>query len=354
MWKAESGIISMMGFEPQTQVLVTIHSSLSFLESGLFKGLARNIRANLLKSLNERIMLLKIKAKHIYIFALIGVLYFSGIAAIVYPMISNVHSLKNSKSAITDYKDEVKNMPDEDIEKKFRNADKYNADIANGVYKDGLEFSLSSNSEVMCYVDIPSVNIYLPVYYGTSDEVLQKGCGWLENTSLPVGGNSTHSVISAHTGLPSAEMFTNLDQVEMGDVFYVHVLNRVLAYKVDQIEKVTPNRTDLLKIQKDMDFCTLLTCTPYGINDKRLLVRGVRVDYIETASSYEENAASSVSYSKDDSDSELQGEIQGQLFVIFSIIIGAVLLYAGAGVWLVISIKRSHAKNKNNAGDNDG
>lgn len=280
------------------------------------------------------------KNNRIIVIVLIGVLYFSGIAAIVYPMISNVVSLSTSKTTISDYVETVKQMPDEEIADKFRLADIYNSDIANGEYNDGYERSLCDEGGVMCYVDIPTVSIYLPVYYGTSDDVLQKGAGCLENTSLPVGGESTHSVISAHTGLPTAEMFTKLDQVTEGDVFYIHVLNRVLAYKVDQIEAVTPNKTELLEIKKGMDYCTLLTCTPYGINDKRLLVRGVRIPYYPDDSTDEAVQPRQSAFSgQNQSDEELSENIRHQIFIIAVIIIGSVVVFVGALVWLLLTVK---------------
>lgn len=280
------------------------------------------------------------KNNRIIVIVLIGVLYFSGIAAIVYPMISNVVSLSTSKTTISDYVEAVKQMPDEEIADKFRLADKYNSDIAKGEYNDGYEHSLCDKGGVMCYVDIPTVSIYLPVYYGTSDDVLQKGAGCLENTSLPVGGESTHSVISAHTGLPTAEMFTKLDQVNEGDVFYIHVLDRILAYRVDQIEAVTPNKTELLEIKKGMDYCTLLTCTPYGINDKRLLVRGVRIPYNSGDNTDEAvQPGLNASSGQDQSDEELAENIRHQTFIIAVIIIGSVVVYAGALIWLLLTVK---------------
>ena len=279
-----------------------------------------------------------LKAKHLVIFALIDCLYFAGIAAILYPMISNVYSLSTSKTVISDYETAVAEMPDKVIETKFKNADKYNADIAKGIFNDGLERSLCDDEGLMCYVDIPSISVYLPVYYGTTDEILQKGCGALENTSLPVGGKNTHSVISGHTGLPSADMFTKIDQLKKGEVFYIHVLDRVLAYQVINIEAVTPDKTELLEIVHGKDYCTLLTCTPYGINDKRLLVRGERIAYDpETAQT---NPAASVG---SDTDDELAAEVGSQLFVIIGIALLAILLYIAALLWLIYTIKKRNS-----------
>ena len=281
--------------------------------------------------------------KHLVIFALIGCLYFAGIAAILYPMISNVYSLSTSKTVISDYETAVAEMPDKVIETKFKNAEKYNSDIAKGIFNDGLEKSLCDNDGLMCYVDIPSISVYLPVYYGTTDEILRKGCGTLENTSLPVGGKSTHSVISGHTGLPSADMFTKLDQMEKGEVFYIHVLDRILAYKVVNIEAVTPDKTELLEVVKGKDYCTLLTCTPYGINDKRLLVRGERIAYNSETIQTKPAAASAGS----DADDELAVVVRNHVAVIVAIALLAILVYIAALLWLIYTIiKRNSAPPK--------
>jgi len=293
----------------------------------------------------------KISVKHIYIFVLIGILYFSGISAIVYPMISNVYSLVNSKSEINTYDKEIKEMPDNVIDEKLKKANQYNSDLAKRKYDDGLERSLCNESGLMCYVDIPTIGVYLPVYYGTTDEVLLKGCGCLENTSLPVGGASTHSVLSAHTGLPSAEMFTKLDQVKMSEVFYIHVLDKVLAYKIDRIEAVTPDKVELLDIVKDKDYCTLLTCTPYGINDKRLLVRGERIPY-EVLSDDEENTA--VPIIAENADSELEDNIRHQVTVIVGIIAVSVVIYVCALIWVVLSVRKAALKRQKDAEEADG
>lgn len=285
----------------------------------------------------------KINSKHIFIFIAIGFLYFAGIAAILYPMASNVLSLTSSRTVISDYEKEVETMDTSDIDTIFSNAEKHNQNLYKHIYKDGLEKSLCNKDGLMCYVDIPSINIYLPVYYGTSDEVLQKGCGYLENTSLPVGGASTHSVISGHTGLPSAEMFTKLDQLKMDDVFYIHVLNRVLAYKVDKIKVVYPDVITDLSIVKNKDYMTLLTCTPYGINDKRLLVRGVRISY-DSLTEQETLVAAQAVNTDTSADDGLNTEIANQLTVIIIIAAVAVLLYIIALIWLLSSFKAKPAE----------
>ena len=149
---------------------------------------------------------------------------------------------------------------------------------------------------VICYIDIPKINVYLPVQHGTGAETLEKSVGHVVGTSLPVGGSSTHAVLSAHSGLASSKLFSDIDQLAVGDVFYIHVLGEVLAYKVDTINTVLPTDTSLLQIEDGKDYVTLVTCTPFGVNTHRLLVRGYRVPYLpeqEAAAAEEKPAASS-------------------------------------------------------------
>ena len=149
---------------------------------------------------------------------------------------------------------------------------------------------------VMCYIDIPKINVYLPVQHGTEADTLEKSVGHVVGTSLPVGGSSTHAVLSAHSGLASSKLFSDIDQLAVGDVFYIHVLGDTLAYKVDAINTVLPTDTRLLQIEDGKDYVTLVTCTPFGVNTHRLLVRGYRVPYLpeqEAAAAEEKPAASS-------------------------------------------------------------
>ena len=134
----------------------------------------------------------------------------------------------------------------------------------------------------MCTVEIPAIDVELPVYHGISEDVLQKGAGHMPGTSLPVGSESTHAVISAHSGLPAARLFTDLDKLEEGDLFYIHVLGETLCYEIDQIVVTIPSDTEAIQIEKGQDYVTLLTCTPYGVNTHRLLVRGRRTEIPET------------------------------------------------------------------------
>lgn len=264
-----------------------------------------------------------------------AILFFVGVASILYPFVGNVVSVMTANVAIGGYDEEVKSLDTSEIDELFKKADEYNKSLYSGSKTDADAKCLNRTDGIMCYVDVPKVNIYLPVYYGTSNEVLEKGCGYLENTSLPVGGKNTHSVISGHTGLPSAEMFTALDQVEIGDMFYIHILNKVLAYKIDKITDVKPDQTDELRIVSDEDYVTLLTCTPYGINDRRLLVRGTRVPYTPTS----DDDGKQIS-EQPTSDESLSWNVISQFIVIGAIVLVAIIVFVLACVMLHFDKKR--------------
>ena len=142
----------------------------------------------------------------------------------------------------------------------------------------------------MGYIEIPKISIRLPIYHGTSEEVLQKGVGHIESTALPIGGEFSHTILTGHRGLPSAKLFTDLDQLGIGDRFYIHVLDQILAYEVDEINTVLPNELQKLQPIKERDLVTLITCTPYGVNTHRLLVRGTRVPYVPGEDEYPQTA----------------------------------------------------------------
>ena len=268
---------------------------------------------------------------------LIGVLYFVGILSIIYPMFSNVLSLKESEDVINDYEQVIDNMGSAVIVETFRKAESFNKALSEKAeVKKEYAHVLDGKNNIMCYVDIPKVNIYLPVYYGTSDEVLDKGCGYLENTSLPIGGKSTHSVISGHTGLPSADMFTRLDELKKGDTFSIHILDRVLTYQVEKINTVTPNAVEELYIKDGKDYVTLLTCTPYGINDKRLLVRGERIfpeNKKETDNTQETD--------KEQARQELAEKIRHDTNVIIVFLAAAVGVFFIACLFLAFRVRKS-------------
>ena len=212
--------------------------------------------------------------------------FFVGLSVMLYPTISDYVNQRNQSRAVASYAQDVDNMTDADYSAYFDAADAFNAQVAaneNVLYRPdqltGYNDTLDiTGTGIMGYITISKIGVELPIYHGTSDSVLQIAAGHLEGTSLPVGGTSTHAVISAHRGLPSAKLFTNLDQLEVGDTFTITVLDRVLTYEVDKISIVLPTETDELKIAEGKDYVTLMTCTPYGINTHRLLVRGHRVE----------------------------------------------------------------------------
>lgn len=217
----------------------------------------------------------------------IAILFLSGLCITLYPFVSNLIAQSNASRAIAEYDEQIAQMDQEDIDAAKEAAMKYNEQLSNAVtlsvaQDDGSisYLDLMDVGESIGFIDIPKIDVYLPIYNGTSDAALAKGAGHLEQSSYPIGGPSTHSVITGHRGLPSAVLFTDLDKLEVGDLFYLHVLDEILAYRVDQVKIVLPEQTEDLLIVEGEDYCTLLTCHPYAINTHRLLVRGTRTDYI--------------------------------------------------------------------------
>lgn len=220
-------------------------------------------------------------------------MFLVGLGLLLYPTVSDYINALHQSKAITSYVESVKSLNAKEYEKIISEAKDYNKSLSNSfqsytltdkekqTYKQLLNVD---GNGVMGYLEIPSINLSLPISHGTDEYVLQSGIGHLDWTSLPVGGEGTHCVLSGHRGLPSAKLFTNLDELVIGDTFMITVLNEVLTYEVDQILIVDPNETDALKIVPGKDYCTLLTCTPYGINTQRLLVRGHRIANTQEAS----------------------------------------------------------------------
>ena len=214
--------------------------------------------------------------------------FFVGVSVLLYPAISNYWNAKTQSRAIVNYESVLEYMEPEDYTAIFQTAYDYNAalyqtDFPMIDYRNvpGYNETLKlEDTSIIGYVKIDKIGVELPIYHGTSDDVLNRGVGHLEGTSLPVGGENTHSVMSAHRGLPSAKLFTDLDRLELGDTFQIIVLDQVLTYQVDQIKIITPKEFEDLMIVEGMDYCTLFTCTPYGINTHRLLVRGIRIETI--------------------------------------------------------------------------
>ncbi|MBQ3664757.1 MAG: class C sortase [Lachnospiraceae bacterium] len=217
-------------------------------------------------------------------------IFVMGLSVVLYPTVSNYINIRKQTKTIGEYKEAVAVMDDVDRDALYQEAVKYNEKLAKSggtnfknpinsdLYDDMLDIA---GSGVMAYVTIPKINVELPIYHGTSEGILQVAVGHLEGSSLPVGGESTHCVISGHRGLPSSKLFTDLDELEVHDVFTITVLGKTLTYEVDQVKTVVPGDTEYLKIEEGKDYCTLLTCTPYGINTHRLLVRGKRVATLE-------------------------------------------------------------------------
>lgn len=217
---------------------------------------------------------------------------FVGLSLLLYPSVSNYWNSLHSTKAIANYAEQVASLDENQYEEVWQAARAYNAvlaDRSNGYWlsdeqrADYEQLLDISGLGVMGYIEIPEIEVSLPIYHGTEDSVLQIAVGHLDWSSLPVGGESTHCVLSGHRGLPSAKLFTNLDKLVEGDLFLLRVLDEVLTYEVDQILIVEPHETEALQVVDGKDYCTLVTCTPYGINTHRLLVRGHRVDNIEEA-----------------------------------------------------------------------
>lgn len=227
----------------------------------------------------------------------ICIIFLAGLSLLLYPFVANQWNNYRQKQLISGYEQVVSEKEaaegiDYDAERK--KAEDYNEALLPCVLPDSFALAESSGvdpvymntlniagDEMMGSVEIPKINIKIPIYHTTEEEVLNKGAGHLEGSSLPVGGANTHAVISAHRGLPSASLFTDLDQLKEGDHFLIHVLNETLCYKVDKISVVKPEDTSALAVEDGQDLVTLLTCTPYGVNTERLLVRGHRVPYVE-------------------------------------------------------------------------
>ena len=211
-----------------------------------------------------------------------------GISLLLYPAFSNYWNSKTQSRAIVDYESVLEHLKPEDYSAMFQAAYDYHRALYETDYPlmdyeeiPGYYDTLTlPGSSIIGYVKIDKIGVELPIYHGTSDEVLNVGVGHLEGTSLPVGGENTHSVMSAHRGLPSAKLFTDLDRLEPGDTFQITVLDQVLTYQVDQVKVITPTEVEDLLIAEGKDYCTLFTCTPYGINTHRLLVRGIRIETI--------------------------------------------------------------------------
>lgn len=223
-----------------------------------------------------------------------ALLFLLGLSILLYPTFSDAWNQYRNAKLINTYETAVNDLPDKDYDRLWKEAKRYNREHTVNTFVDAFDekgdYILSDaykkildpdGEGLMGSIEIPKIQARIAIYHGISDDVLEKGAGHVEGTSLPVGGKSTHAVLAAHRGLPSAKLFTDLDQMEIGDIFFLHILGKTLAYKVDQIKTVLPSETEDLDIIKGEDHVTLLTCTPYGVNTHRLLVRGTRTKYVE-------------------------------------------------------------------------
>ena len=233
-----------------------------------------------------------IKENKLVIFLFIPMILL-GLGLLLYPFISNRISVGHYQKVIQTYDKKVSEETRDANNKLLMDAREYNRSLSFGAVVDVFQNPEVKNSDrylsilnindngMMGYISIPKIDVRIPIYHGTTSDVLQKGVGHLEGSSFPVGGESTHAILSAHRGLPSSKLFTDLDQLKKGDIFYIYILNQVLAYQVDQVLVTEPSETDALRIVDGKDYITLVTCTPYAINTHRLLVRGERIEYNE-------------------------------------------------------------------------
>ena len=242
---------------------------------------------------------------------MIGIIFLAGLSLLLYPFVANQWNNYRQKQLISSYEQtvsqkEASNGIDYDAE--LKKAEAYNEALLPSILPDSFAIADASEEdqtymntlniagdEMMGIVEIPKIDIKLPIYHTTEEDVLKQAAGHLEGSSLPIGGKSTHSVISAHRGLPSASLFTDLDQLKKGDHFLIHVLNKTLCYEVDKISVVKPEETSALAVEEGEDLVTLLTCTPYGVNTERLLVRGHRGPYEEQKVADEKTPLSGIS-----------------------------------------------------------
>lgn len=216
--------------------------------------------------------------------------FITGLSLLLYPTVSDWWNSMHSSQAIVNYTEIVSQIDNSRYEEIWQQADKYNKALAKKKYqwvltknekKDYYSQLNISDAGIIGYIEIDVIGVRIPMYLGTSDDVLAVGVGHMEGSSLPTGGETTHAVLSGHRGLPSARLFTDLDRVVVGDTFMLKVMDEVLTYEVDQILIVLPNELEALEIEEGKDLCTLVTCTPYGINSHRLLVRGHRIETAE-------------------------------------------------------------------------
>ena len=270
---------------------------------------------------------------------LLVLLILTGIGLMAYPFVSNIIHEKQQDKIILETKQEIDNMEDDTIKDMLETAYAYNEKIKNTVVlsdpfgnqventtiSDYYDILNVNSSGLIGYIEIPRLDLYETIYHGTSETVLSKGVGHLPLSSLPVGGEGTHSVLSAHTGLPQAELFTNLPEMREGDIFYIHILGETLAYEVDQIKTVEPHEIEELQIVEGEDYVTLVTCTPYGLNTHRYLVRGKRTEYnldvMKAASEQKEEGIEKEQWSEHYLEALIKGLVIGLAIIIIIVLL---------------------------------
>lgn len=273
------------------------------------------------------------RQKHRYI--VLAVLFILALGLTIYPLVSNYVGEKSRSIIQSEYHEVVQEMDTSQIEERLEKACEYNALLTPGATEhaafsrealvaaeeDYYELLNVNGKGIMGYLMIPKIDVSLPIYHGTTDDVLNHGLGHLLGSSLPIGGENTHSIITGHSGLAGQRMLSDLDQLKEGDIFYVQVLNKVLSYEVDAINTVLPEDTSKLGIDYMQDYCTLVTCTPYGVNTHRLLVRGHRVTHEEAIQLQEEIANENEEVISSWTDQYVLGLVIGGLFITVLIVI---------------------------------
>ena len=245
-----------------------------------------------------------------------------GLCLIAFPIILNYISSYYGTVAITNYQEQIDQMTAIEKDEEFEKAQKYNENLKKEtlveVSIDNSDSELQENKsnvsylnvlnigKVMAYISIPKIDIYIPIYHGLSENVLQSGVGHAERTSLPIGGKGTHCVLAGHTGLARAKFFDDIDQLQIGDKFYINVVGEIHTYEVDKIDIVEPNNTDAIKIEDDKDYVTLVTCTPHFLNTHRLLVRGTRVENDDSSNTVDEDKTNDIPIKNEDLKNQVQ------------------------------------------------
>ena len=284
------------------------------------------------------------KRRKIIIISLAVLFFLLALGLTIYPVFSSRYNEAHQSQIHTEYQDAVNSLPDTAIPEAQAAAQSYNEELRSSIVQYGSysKDSVTSAMEeyaglldltgtgTMGYVHIPKLAVSLPIYHGTEEETLDRGIGHLIGSSLPIGGSSTHAILTGHSGLASQKMFSDLDKLEIGDTFYLEVLNEILAYEVDQINTVLPHDTAYLGLEEGKDLCTLVTCTPFGVNTHRLLIRGHRIAYTPKD---EESPTTEPAETSEPVDSTWEQEYEkGVYFAIGVVVIICLVLFLG---WLM-------------------